>query len=69
MQQLFIRETGFFLILLGHSFFSSPQGLKMTQQRWEEMHHPPGLKKLFLQSLQNHQAKFQEKLSEAVPYN
>lgn len=42
MQQLFIRETGFFLILLGLSFLSSPQGLKMTQQRWEEMHHPPG---------------------------
>lgn len=37
------------------------RGLKMTQERWEEMQHTPGLKTLFLQSLQNHQARFQEK--------
>jgi hypothetical protein len=66
---MFIGEIrGFFLILLGHSSYllTSPQGFKMTQQRWEEMHHSPGgLGRLFLQSLQNHQARLQEKLSEA----
>lgn len=69
VREMFIGEIrGFFLILLGHSSYllTSPQGFKMTQQRWEEMHHSPGgLGRLFLQSLQNHQARLQEKLSEA----
>lgn len=49
-------------MLLGSSLFTSPQGLKMTQQRWEEMDLPPRPKRLFLGSLQNHQARLQKLL-------